>query len=487
LDFGARCYGRLGSPSVKPIWQFQGVTVDPQGLLRHDGKLYGVASHAWGEVFQLTPQADGSWSKSSYSIQPETDGRYLTSSLAFDDHGMLYATTQQEGYYRTPPCGTVLQLKPPAAPGGAWGHSVIYRFQRHRGCPIGTLTYHNGNLYGSTFGDGANAGTVFELAPPSASKGDWKLITLYTFTGDNGSGAGPIIVSANGVIYGGTYWGGSSDHGTVYSLTPPSKAGDAWTANIYSFPGGSYGALGNLTLGPDGALYGSSGIGLYRVLPPAGTGGEWTESTVYTFTVGPGGGVNKALVIKGDGTIYGTTSDGLPTCYCGTLFQLTPVAGGWEETVLHQFTPPDDGYGNLTGMIADSDGGLLVTTDSAQWSIVKFTPPSGSGSPWTETLVYSFGPGGDGGRPSGSLVFDTQGNAYGTTCSGGYWDYGAVFKLTPTTAPSQGWSESLLYNFKYLGDAYCPSAGVLIDRNGVLYGTANVDLIHPMEISQYSS
>jgi len=58
-------------------------------------------------------------------------------------------------------------------------------------------------------------------------------------------------------------------------------------------------------------------------------------------------------------------------------------------------------------------------------TVFKMTPDG------TETVLYRFTGGVDGGYPLAPLVFDGQGNLYGTTMSGGVYDGGTVFELTP--------------------------------------------------------
>jgi uncharacterized repeat protein (TIGR03803 family) len=49
----------------------------------------------------------------------------------------------------------------------------------------------------------------------------------------------------------------------------------------------------------------------------------------------------------------------------------------------------------------------------------------------TETVLYNFTGGGDGGNPQSNLTFDGAGNLYGTTNGGGLFGYGTVFELSP--------------------------------------------------------
>ena len=83
-------------------------------------------------------------------------------------------------------------------------------------------------------------------------------------------------------------------------------------------------------------------------------------------------------------------------------------------------------------------------------------------------LVYSFTGGDDGGDPASGLVFDTVGNAYGTTVVGGTFGCGTVFQLTPLA--NGKWRENVLWVFNCV-DGKNPYGGVTLDASGNLYGT----------------
>lgn len=83
--------------------------------------------------------------------------------------------------------------------------------------------------------------------------------------------------------------------------------------------------------------------------------------------------------------------------------------------------------------------------------------------------VYSFSGGLDGRDPATHLTFDSAGNAYGTTAAGGEFDFGAIFKLTPSDT---GWVQTVIYSFAGGNDGLDPHAGVTIGPDGSLYGTA---------------
>ncbi len=88
---------------------------------------------------------------------------------------------------------------------------------------------------------------------------------------------------------------------------------------------------------------------------------------------------------------------------------------------------------------------------------------------YTEIRVYSFGNGTDGTIPEGSLIFDSAGNLYGTTSEGGIRGLGTVFKLSPRQ--SSGYTETVLHSFGNGNDGYRPENSLIFDSAGNLYGT----------------
>ena len=116
---------------------------------------------------------------------------------------------------------------------------------------------------------------------------------------------------------------------------------------------------------------------------------------------------------------------------------------------------------------------LYATTtyggQSGQGTVFSLTPPTASGDPWTETVLYSFS-GRDGESPSGVLVFGANGALFGTTRLGGRNNAGTVFSLTPPEAIGSQWTETVLHSFKGFPDGAYPEGGLTL-FNGVLYGT----------------
>ena len=205
-----------------------------------------------------------------------------------------------------------------------------------------------------------------------------------------------------------------------------------------------------------------------------------SEVGVYSFN-GSGGGPRlpyAGLIRDSAGHLYGTTEFG-GTYNQGTVFEVTPNANGnWTETVLYSFTGGADGGQPSGGLTFDAAGNLFGTNFGGSTNcklgcgtIYKLTPSS---SGWAETVVYSFTGGSDGGEPYAGLVSDAQGNFYGTTLLGGNLGAvcsagcGTVFKLSQSNGI---WTENVLYAFAGGNDGALPYAAVAFDAAGNLYGT----------------
>ena len=131
-----------------------------------------------------------------------------------------------------------------------------------------------GTLYGTQpFGGTSNEGYVFKLSPPPSSGGAWDFSTLYSFAGspDGAIPAAGVTVGPNNALYGTTYYGGprtsyGGNLGTVFQLTPPKTSGAPWTEKI----------LRNFTGGFDGMNSASSVIVNARGIFGETTGGGGT-------------------------------------------------------------------------------------------------------------------------------------------------------------------------------------------------------------------
>jgi uncharacterized repeat protein (TIGR03803 family) len=139
------------------------------------------------------------------------------------------------------------------------------------------------------------------------------------------------------------------------------------------------------------------------------------------------------------------------------------------ETILYAFAGGSDGGYPQGIMAADSAGNLYGTAGT---TIFELSPGSNG---WTESVLYTFTGGDDGGGPYGGLTFDSAGNLYGTTLEGGAYGFGTVFEVSPSSAG--GWVFNTIHTFSGSDGAtsYTP---VTFDAAGNLYGTTRTGGAH---------
>jgi uncharacterized repeat protein (TIGR03803 family) len=432
----------------------------------------------------------GPYSKLNANLDPVFS--YIDTA-AQSSHTYYYVTTavnslgQESGY------SNETQASLPGREGG--GHEqLLYVFgqQGEQGpvLPQAGLTFDKaGNLYGTSKSGGANnQGTVFQLA---MGANGWVETALYSFTGgtDGGQPIAEVAIDASGNLYGTTSAGGTGSCnggcGTVFELTPSSGK---WTETVlYTFTGGSDGGqpYAGLVMDAGGNLYGttegggdsdsncSSGCGVVFELAPGS--GSWTQSVLYRFAGGnDGASPYDRLTFDAKGNLYGTTYAG-GAHDKGTVFELSNSANGWTESVLRAFTGAGDGASPIGGVVFDAPGNLYGTAfqGGAKGYGVVFKLHSNSGGGWQEKVLHSFG-NAPSANPSSTMVFDANGNLYGTTlggaaltsCSGGC---GTLFELMPN--PSGTWEFRARHVFGRGEDGYHPTGRLIMDAAGALYGT----------------
>lgn len=358
-----------------------------------------------------------------------------------------------------------------------------------------------GNFYGTSEPVYLGAGTVFKL---SEEESGWVLNPLYNFTGGS-DGALPtsgLIFDQAGKLYGTTAYGGigsNGGYGTVFSVKSPGTPCSTALCRerktvLYTFTGGSDGVTpneygGNLVFDTAGNIYGTTtngglleceggslGCGTVFQLSPAGSG--WTESVLYRFTGGSDGAwPTSALILDQAGNLYGTAIIGgvqggcqfVDYYGCGVVFKLSPSGSGWTESVLYTFTGGADGGSPVGGLIFGPSGNLYGATtfggNGGGGTVFQLTPSKGT---WTLETIYSFN--GDEGELD-NLAIDEAGNLYGTTGGDGAYGDGNVFELQPSDG---GWTYTSLYDFCAVypcNDGAVPVGTVIFDQHGNLYGT----------------
>ncbi len=212
-----------------------------------------------------------------------------------------------------------------------------------------------------------------------------------------------------------------------------------------------------------------------------GANGTLTESVIYKFQgINDGASPAGTLLFDHAGNLYGTTvTGGNPAVCngegCGTVFKLSPNSNGtWTETVLYRFLGSTDVAQPALGVVMDSAGNLYGASEGGcieecNGTIFKLAP--NANGTWTESILYTFLGGEDGGSPA-TIVLDGAGNIFGTTFSGGTTlncSCGTVFELSPPRSGTT-WDKTVLYSFNDGLGGGSPSSGVTFDSAGNLYG-----------------
>lgn len=318
--------------------------------------------------------------------------------------------------------------------------------------PEGVIIGLHGILYGAYYGrvpicdPGQFCGSVFSVRPaPTACRSSscgWVENTLYNFTAPTDAWWGRSLVTDRaGNLYGVSEYGGASQQGAVFELTP---AGTAWIETIlYNFTGGSDGGgPTTLLLGNDGNLYGmgerggaNAGGVVFRLSP---SGGGWSESVLYDLPYATYGTSPHSLIQDSAGNLLGEyeflyqVGNGQ---WIGVVFMLAPSGGNWIYTQLRQGDEQlgiNDTFANLTFDAAQNLWGTGggTTGCSGSVSLGYIFELARNGGTWQySTPVYwdntEF-------SSDGALAMDAQGNLYGTTYDCGSHGGGTVWEFTPT-------------------------------------------------------
>ena len=244
-------------------------------------------------------------------------------------------------------------------------------------------------LYGTTSQGGSlNGGTVYAL---TRQDGKTRVKTLYNFCSalpcdDGAMPIGELTVDAAGNIFGVAFFGGAHDEGAVFELSP--------------------------------------------------AGAKYEYSVIYSFCSQQGctDGIRPAagLALDSTGNLYGTTLRSGDHDE-GTVFELSPNGGGYSFQVLYQFVGQADGGAPEAPLTIDAAGNLFGTTSQGGASsagVVFELSPGANG--WSQSVLHSFclqSACSDGAIPFSPLTMDANGNLFGSTAAGGATNAGVVFEL----------------------------------------------------------
>jgi uncharacterized repeat protein (TIGR03803 family) len=306
------------------------------------------------------------------------------------------------------------------------------------------------------------------------------LTTLASFHGTNGIWpTGNLIQGAGGTFYGATIYGGINDTdqcflscGVVFSVTH-----DGVLTVLHEFSA-TDGSAPNppLVQTADGTLYGATAGGgnLANCYYGCGTifklAADGTFATLYSFSYTDAADPNAGVILAADGNLYGTTNGGGANG-CGTVFKMTLTGA---LTVLHNFNCGTDGVAPFSTLRQGVDGNFYGVAASGglfdEGVVFKMTPAGAL------TVLHNFR-GKDGSWPIGQLVQMPDTNFYGVSLEGGNFDgpicgenhgCGTIFRVTPTG------TLTTLYDFVCPPHSCSNGAepyGGLVLGNGCLYGT----------------
>ncbi len=374
-------------------------------------------------IATIPAQAQGYAESVLHSFTGGTDGGLPYSGVVLDAQGNMYGTTAAGGNLAGCSgngCGTVFMMDP------SGNETVLYDFTGLYVVPVGMVRDAQGNLYGITADGGTDDfGTVFKI------DAEGNQTTLYNFTGVGRDGITPtggLALDSKGNLYGTTLMGGSR-----------TECGGSGCGNVYKID-----PEGNETI-----LYSFVGITPDKVDGSEPNGGVLLDALGNLYGTTTGGGNSGCT----NGTDYGG---------CGTVFKLDPAG---NETLLYAFTGAADGANPFAGLVTDAQGNFYGTTSGAYSGAATGGTVFKLDTTGKLTVLHSFPAMAWDGVGPGALVWDAQGNLYGTTKAGGLVSAGTVFELDQTG------KETLLHHFLASGDGAIANRELTIDAENNLYGT----------------
>jgi uncharacterized repeat protein (TIGR03803 family) len=298
---------------------------------------------------------------------------------------------------------------------------------------------------------------------------------IHDFTGGADGGVPPytLLADKKGGFLGTASVGGQTGNGIVFDLKQKTSG---WKVSPrYNFAD-TDGEPGWGVTRFNGSLYtnalyagvmgGSCGSAL-QLNPSAAPGSRGYQSVLmHTYVKDQVGCPTGNLVLDASGNVYGVTQSGGANGW-GSIFELSNAGGNWTETILYSFQSGSDGGAPYSAPVFDESGNLYGTATargSQGCGTVYELSPGKSG--WTYTVLYTFAGGNDGGQPTAGLVFDKAGNLYGAAESYGANGGGTVFELSPS---QNGWSFDLLASLPGSGG---PVISLTLDGAHTIYGTS---------------
>ena len=395
------------------------------------GNLYGTTSlggtASKGTVFKITPAGTVTTMAEFTGVTGAVKGESPFTDLLLASDGHLYGTTAAGGAGNH---GTLFRL----TTGGVVTTLVEFTgtIGSNKGVnPSAVIEGADGLLYGATANGGANnQGTIYRV-PKSGGNITTLVEFAGRTTAPRGSSPiGKLLLASDGNFYGTTYTGGNNDvaggggNGTIYRLTP---AGALTTLVEFSGTSGAFlgsRPTGHLSEGSDGLLYGTTSLGgssdkgtAFKV----SKGGTLTSLFSFAGAADGGGEVGSVLLPLPDGFSYGVSYGG-GTTNNGTVFRLSSAG---VLTTLGRFNGSASGAyagSRPRALSLQSDGNLYGTTTGAPGTVyrIRFGPtpvtsPAASIAGASARLSGSVNP--NGSATTVSFEYGTSPSSLSTTTS----------------------------------------------------------------------
>jgi uncharacterized repeat protein (TIGR03803 family) len=413
-----------------------------------DGSLFCDANYdgiGYGSVFRVSTNGGGFKTVFAY---PDGDG----SGMASDGNGLLYLATYNGGIGS----GSIIRIDE----GGA-NSAVLHAFSLAGGdafIPGILIAGSDGYLYGTAASGGSsNGGAIFRVDQAS---GTTTLVHEFSNASGEIHSPGSLIEGADGILYGTSDFGGSSNAGSIYRLN---RDGTDFTI-LHDFTIGDGWEPLSLIEGNDGKLYGltdAGGAASVGTLFALDTDGE-NFTVVRSFGVPDGDGSHPKQLIEGrDGNLYGITLDGGAhgVVYSGTLFKTRK--DGSQYSILHSFQ-----YNAFTTTDGSIPEGLTQETDGRIYGVTR------QGGLYSNGTIFSVETNGanyriiqtffnDAGYHFSGLVEGPDGTLYGTTSTGA----GSVYKIN-----KDGSGYAVLYSPTSPTTWPYGVESLVLDANGVIFG-----------------
>lgn len=302
------------------------LTIDASGNL-FGTNINGRGPFLFGTVFEIAKAAGG-----GYASVPATLARFTSfeegeqpANLIADIQGNLIGTAQGGGPHGD---GTVFEIA--KTPGGyASTPTTLVSFDGKNGYgPAVLIADRQGNLIGADSGGAHYNGTVFEIAKTAGGYAS-TVTVLADFNVANGANLDALIVDTQGNLFGTAYSGGAYLYGTVFEIARTANGYASSPTTLVSFDGKNAYFPTGLIADANGDLFGTTYFGgtsnAGTVFEIAKTASGYASAPTILVSFGPNDGAAPlGLIADRQGNLIGTTEGGLtPANSFGGVFEVT--------------------------------------------------------------------------------------------------------------------------------------------------------------------